>query len=53
MSQWISTARSNWDALLALTLAFVAIAVTLGPGYYFATWYLVGCAYVTRTALKR
>jgi hypothetical protein len=53
MSQWITTARSNWDALLAFTLCFIAIAVTLGPGYYFAIWYLLGCGYVVRTALKR
>jgi hypothetical protein len=53
MREWLATARRNWDVILALTLFFLAIAVTLGPGYYFAIWYLLGCGYVVRVALKR
>lgn len=53
MAAWVSGLRENWDALLALSLAFLAIALNLGPGYYFLTWYLVGCGYIIRVALKR
>jgi hypothetical protein len=53
MSDWLRSLRRNWDALLALTLTFTAIAVNFGPGYYFLSWYLVCSAYLIRVALKR
>jgi hypothetical protein len=53
MATWLTSLRSNWDAVLAFSLAYLAIAITLGPGYYFLTLYVTGCAYIVRTALKR
>jgi hypothetical protein len=53
MATWLTSLRSNWDALLAFSLAYLAIAMNLGPGYYFLTLYVTGCAYIVRTALKR
>ncbi len=53
MATWVASVRTNWDAVLAFTLVYVAIAMTLGPGFYFLFWYLCGCAYVIQVALKR
>ena len=53
MAAWLTSLRHNWDAVLAFTLAYIAIAVNLGPGYYFLCLYLTGCLYIIRLALKR
>lgn len=53
MTAYVQSLRRNWDALLAWSLVYLAVALNLGPGYFFLLWYLAGCAYVIRTALKR
>lgn len=50
LTRWI---RSNWDAVTAFVLAFTAIAIVLGPGWFFLTWYFAGCAYLIYLCLKR
>ena len=45
--------RRNWDVALAVVLAYTAIAICLGPAYFFAAWFLNGCAYIIHTALRR
>ncbi|MDP9237328.1 MAG: hypothetical protein M3P30_08025 [Chloroflexota bacterium] len=53
MVTYLHVLRGNWDAALAFTLMWLAIAITLGPGYYFLSLYLTGCAYIIKQALKR
>ncbi len=53
MSNWLRTAGQNWDALLAILLVYVVVAIYLGPAWYFILWYVALCGYVIRTALKR
>lgn len=53
MTERLAVYRQNWDALLAFALVWVAIAVNLGPGYYFLAFYLSGCAYIIKIALSR
>lgn len=53
MTATLSRLRSDWDAILAFSLAWIAIAVNLGPAYYFLLLFVVCCAYVIRVALKR
>ena len=45
--------RNNWELVLALALWWAAIAMMLGPGYYFLFLYLLGCGLIIRVALKR
>lgn len=52
MSDWLRSLVRNWDVLLGFSLAFLAVAIYLGPGYYFLLWYIIGCAYLIRAALK-
>lgn len=51
MKDWLTQARSNWDALVAFFLAYLAVAVWLGPGYYFLVWWVVLDLYVLKVAL--
>jgi hypothetical protein len=53
MSEWLRSLWRNWDALLAFTLVFAVVGIYFGPGYYFLLWYVIGCAYFIRVALKR
>jgi hypothetical protein len=53
MMSWLEALRRDWDAVLAIFLIYVVVAIYLGPGYYFLLWYLTLCACVIRTALKR
>ena len=53
MTNWLHRARQDWDALLAILLVYAAVAIWLGPGYYFALLYVCLCGWVIRTALKR
>ncbi|MEX2245347.1 MAG: hypothetical protein WEC75_01555 [Dehalococcoidia bacterium] len=53
MGGWLRKAREHWNVLLAFALAWTAIAIHLGPGYYFLLLYVLGCVYIVRTALKR
>lgn len=53
MSNWLHQLGQNWDALLAILLVYVVVAIYLGPGYYFLLLFVSGCGYVIRTALKR
>lgn len=53
MGAWLQRLRCNWDALLAFGLFWTAIAIHLGPGYYFLFLYVLGCGYLIRVALKR
>lgn len=53
VTAWLGKLRGNWDAVLAFSLAWAAVAIRLGPGYYFLFLYLLGCAYIIRMALKR
>ena len=50
---WIAAIRRHADVVLASTLCGVAVAVTLGPGYFFAFAYLAFSLYIARTALRR
>ena len=45
--------RTNWNAMLALCLVLTVIAIYLGPGYFFLTWFFGGCGYIIHIALKR
>jgi hypothetical protein len=45
--------RTNWNAMLALCLVLAVIAIYLGPGYFFLTWFFGGCGYIIHIALKR
>ncbi len=45
--------RRNWDTALAFTLIYTAIAIYLGPAYFFVVWFLNGCAYIIHEALRR
>lgn len=53
MGVWLHRLRGNWDAVLAFTLLWTTIAIYLGPAYYFVLFYLLGCSYIIRIALKR
>jgi hypothetical protein len=53
MGDWLRSLRRNWDTLLAGSLTLIAIGIYLGPVYYFVVWYVLGCAYIIRVALKR
>ncbi len=53
MAQWLRSIGRNWDMFAAVVLAYIAIAIYLGPGYFFAAWFLNGCAYIIHTALRR
>jgi hypothetical protein len=53
MTTWLRTAGQNLDVLLAILLVYVAVAICLGPAWYFLLWYVSLCGYVIRTALKR
>jgi len=53
MMNWLAALRRDWDAVLAIFLVYLAVAIYLGPGYYFALWYLVLVACIVRTALRR
>ncbi len=53
MTNWLHQVAQNWDAVLAILLVYVVVAIYLGPGYYFLLWYISLCGYVIRTALKR
>jgi len=53
MTNWLHQLGQNWDALLAILLVYIVVAIYLGPGYYFLLWYISLCGYVIRTALKR
>jgi len=53
MDNLLLALRSKWDFYLATALAFIAVGVTLGPGYFFLTCYVSGCAYIVRVALRR
>ena len=45
--------RTNWDVVIAVALAYAAIGVNLGPGYFVLAGFLHGCGYIIHTALKR
>jgi hypothetical protein len=53
MASWFAALRRNWDAVLALSLFWAAVAIYLGPGYYFAVLYVLLCLLIARTALRR
>lgn len=53
MTDWLRSLRRNWDAVLALVLVSTVVGMYMGPGYYFLGWYVLGCAYLIRVALKR
>lgn len=52
MKNWLLQARKNWDAFLAFFLCYIAIAIWLGPGYYFLVWWTIGSLYVLKVALE-
>ena len=49
----VRSLRGNLDAALAVMLASMAIAINLGPAWFFVAWFLGGCGYIIHTALKR
>jgi hypothetical protein len=53
MVAWFDNLRHDWDAVLALALAWIVIAVALGPVYYFLLLYVLSCTCVIRMALRR
>ncbi len=53
MVDWFRSLSRNWDMLVAFLLVYAVIAIYLGPGYFFAAWFLNGCAYIIHTALRR
>ncbi|HYM14618.1 MAG TPA: hypothetical protein VEZ14_03600 [Dehalococcoidia bacterium] len=53
MATWLAALRRNLDALLAFSLAWIVIAIYLGPGYFFAFLYLLLSLLIARTALRR
>jgi hypothetical protein len=53
MGDWFRNLRDNWDAVLALGLAWLIIALYLGPAYYFIGLFVLGCVYIIRYAVKR
>lgn len=53
MVGWLRSLSGNWDALVALLLVYAVIAIYLGPGFFFAAWFLNGCAYIIHVALRR
>jgi hypothetical protein len=50
IGRWL---RSNWDAVAATLAVFAAIAIILGPAWFFLTWYFGGCGYIVYQCLKR
>jgi hypothetical protein len=52
MTDLLRSLRRNGVALLAFTLAYVAIALNLGPAFVIAGWFFNGCAYIIYVALK-
>jgi hypothetical protein len=53
MAQRLRSIGRNCDMFAAVVLAYIAIAIYLGPGYFFAAWFLNGCAYIIHAALRR
>lgn len=53
MADWLHRARQDWHALFAILLGYAAVAIWLGPGYYFVLLYVCLSGWVIRTALKR
>ena len=53
MVDWVRSMSRNWDALVAFLLVYAVIAIYLGPAYFFAAWFLNGCAYIIHVALRR
>ena len=53
MVGWFRSLSGNLDALVALLLVYAVIAIYLGPGFFFAAWFLNGCAYIIHVALRR
>jgi hypothetical protein len=53
MTSWIASLRRNWDTVLAFALFWAAVAIYLGPGWYFALFYIFLCLLIARTALRR
>jgi hypothetical protein len=51
LRRWLTDARRNWDAILALVLGVTAIGAWLGPGYYFLTLWILLSLYVLKVAL--
>ncbi len=49
----VRSLRSNLDAALAAMLVSMAIAIYLGPAWFFVSWFLSGCGYIIHFALKR
>ena len=47
-----ANAKKNWDAILALSLAWIALAIWVGPGYYFLVLWTLGSLYVLKVALE-
>lgn len=48
----LQSVRRNGLGLVAFTLAYVAIAMNLGPAFVIAGWFFNGCAYIIYVALK-
>lgn len=53
MNDFVRSLRSNVGVAAAVALMSMAIAVNLGPVWFFATWFVSGCGYIIHTALKR
>lgn len=53
MSRWLGSLRRNWDAAIALALGWAAVAIYLGPGYYFILLYVLLMLLIIRVALRR
>jgi len=53
MADFVRSLRSNLDAAVAVMLVSMAIALHLGPAWFFVAWFLSGCGYIIHTALKR
>lgn len=49
----VRSLRRNLDAAVAMMLVSMAIAIYLGPAWFFVAWFFGGCGYITYTALKR
>lgn len=53
MTAYLRRAAHDWQALLAFFLVYIAVAIWLGPAWFFLLWYTSLCGYVIHTALKR
>ncbi len=50
MTRWLFR---HGDAAIATVLAYTAIGIVLGPGYFYLTMLLHGSGLIVQTALRR